>query len=165
MKCRRCKCKIESGVYCKDCYEKNKQNTLKKIENKRLSKMQSSIEYQISQIKEVADPVCWCSTHSNCFRASVQRTNETKNHKCESIEHINKKFERWLFHRRLGRTVFTELRLKKGLGRPDLIIISEGFVFIEEIVCSEREISLIKKKGKYPWPINIIHVKDGEDLE
>ena len=72
----------------------------------------------------------------------------------------DKKYERWCYHRSLGRIVFCELRLKNNMGRPDLIIIDNGFVWIEEIVKSEREGSLIEKKNKYPFKIRIVRCKE-----
>ena len=77
----------------------------------------------------------------------------------ETSLHRDTKYERWKHHKELGRYVFCELRLREPYGIPDLVVVDNGFIFIEEIVVSEKKISLVNKKKKYPWPINIIHAK------
>ncbi len=78
--------------------------------------------------------------------------------KGETEAHVDKKYERWKYHRKLGRIVYTELVLKKGMGKPDLIVVDGGFVFCEEIVVSEQEDSLIEKRKKYPFPVSVVRV-------
>ena len=150
--CKRCKCEIIGGTHCSPCAELIRQQKIDKFNNRKLSKYKATKEYGISLVKKYADPRCWCSTHANCFRCNSP-TEEGKS-RGESEAHIDAKFERFKYHRLLGRTVFCELRLKEGFGRPDLIVIDKGFVFAEEIVCSEGEASIINKKNKYPFPIN-----------
>ena len=48
----------------------------------------------------------------------------------------------------------TEAIFKNNLGRCDILNITDGYAI--EIVCTEREESIIRKKAKYPVPIEII---------
>ena len=109
-------------------------------------------------VKQYADPHCWCTAHENCFQARPQQ--EGSDNKPESDDHIRAKFERWLFHIKVGRSVFVELPLKEGYGRPDLIVVDKGFVWAEEIVVSEKDASITAKREKYPFPISVIKVSD-----
>ena len=147
-KCKRCKIEIADGVYCMNCKEIIFQEQLEKRTNRKLSKLRNTIQYGLTQVKAVAEGAFWCTTHTKCFRAGDN----------ESPAHQDKKYERWKYHRSLGRIVLTELILKRGMGRPDLIVVDRGFIFIEEIVKSEKESSIIMKKQKYPFPINIIKI-------
>ena len=97
------------------------------------------------ELKPEVETRCWSSIHSNCFRFSVHETDA----------HILKKFERFLYWRRLGAVVFTELILKSGK-RPDLLIVTDQKIFIEEITQSEKEESILLKKEVYPWEITRI---------
>ncbi|KKK53188.1 hypothetical protein LCGC14_3097270 [marine sediment metagenome] len=113
-----------------------------------MEKYQKTLIYALKSVKDQARPDTWSSAHKNCFRCSIG--------KGESEKHIRKKFERYLEWRKLGAVVFTELRLKDG-SRPDLIVcLNNGSVFIEEIVESEKEASLLIKEKKYPFPIRIV---------
>ena len=44
------------------------------------------------------------------------------------------------------------------MGKPDLTVVDKGFIFIEEIVSSEKEASIVAKKGKYPFPVVTVKV-------
>lgn len=55
-----------------------------------------------------------------------------------------------------GHRFVTEAKFSNGLGRADILDISESIIY--EIVCSEKEVSLVKKKAKYPLPFEIIRV-------
>jgi hypothetical protein len=55
-----------------------------------------------------------------------------------------------------GHRFVTEARFKYNKGRADILDITEGIIF--EVVNSETEESLIKKKAKYPLPFEIIKV-------
>ena len=94
------------------------------------------------ELRPEVNKLCWSSTHNNCFRAGINETDA----------HIKKKFERWLYWRRLGATVFTELILKSGL-RPDILVVTDEKIFIEEIVKSESNESIELKKTEYPWEL------------
>ena len=156
--CSRCKKEIpyERGK-CQECKQIEFEEKREKLMNRKKSKYHHTIEYGIGEVRRYAEGQFWCTSHAGCFRAA--RLGEKKS---ESEPHIRAKFERWLHHRSLGRTVFTELRLKNGLGRPDLIIVANGMIFIEEIVCSEKEKSIKEKKNKYPWPLTTIMAKKAE---
>lgn len=91
------------------------------------------------------DSKFWRSSHESCFRASTHETDE----------HIRMKFERWLYWRRQGASVFTELILTSGL-RPDLVIVTENNIFVEEITQSESDKSIELKKQEYPWEVTRI---------
>jgi len=136
---------------CPDCNEIKKQRDIEKKMNRLISKTHNTIEWGMGQVKKYADGRCWCSAHEGCFRCSFGK-NETPLHR-------DTKYERWKHHKELGRYVFCELRLKELYGIPDLVVVDNGFIFIEEIVVSEKEASLIAKKKKYPWPVNIIRAK------
>ena len=136
---------------CKDCQELDNQRKINLAMNRKIAKTHDTPEWGMGEVKKYADGRCWCSAHEGCFRCSFGR-NETPLHR-------DTKYERWKHHKELGRYVFCELRLKEPYGIPDLVVVDNGFIFIEEIVVSEKKISLVNKKKKYPWPINIIHAK------
>jgi len=115
-----------------------------------MEKLKNTIEYGINKVKQVAESRFWCTSHANCFKCS----------EAEKESHIRTKFERYLYHIKAGRTVYTELILKKGMGRPDLIIVDKGFIWAEEICVSEKEASIIKKKKKYPFLMKVIKIKN-----
>ena len=155
--CTRCKGVIAyKRGYCTNCREIRFQKNIDKQIARKTGKYQRTPEHGISEVKKYADGRFWCSTHSGCFRATVPKESDEK--VAESIPHIQKKFERWLHHRSLGRIVYCELRLKEGYGRPDLVVVDNGHVFVEEIVCSEKEASIIEKKHKYPFSVQVIRV-------
>ena len=108
----------------------------------------STLNAAVARVKEVARQDTWCTTHGRCFRASFGGN-------AESPAHRNKKYELWCEYMEVGCEVFTELRLKDEYhGRPDLIVCwHNGDVLAIEIVCSEKEKSLIEKENKYPFPI------------
>ena len=152
-KCSKCKIPIELGIFCTECYEIIKKDKITKLNNRNQSKLKNTELYGLSRVKEhVKDYSSWSSSHKNCFRAAIKLSKGGRSG--ETLDHVNKKFELWVHHRQLGRTVFTELQLKQG--RPDLIVVDKGFVFIIEVVKSEKEASLIQKKAKYPFPIEIV---------
>jgi len=158
-KCKRCKIPIEEGVFCStECKNIYYEELIEKQTKYRLGKLRDTIEYGIHSVKKVADGRFWATSHKNCFKCSIGKDEEKKS---ESEAHIRTKFERYLHHRKAGRTVYTELRLKAGMGRPDLVVVGKGFIFAEEIVSSEKEASLIKKKKKYPFPISIFKIQKG----
>ncbi len=148
LKCRRCKCVILEGTHCSPCKELEYQDKVEKAHNRRISKLKGTKEYGIGLVKKYADIRFWANSHSGCFRCGDN----------ESPEHIDAKYQRWKYHRSIGRTVYTELVLKAGYGRPDLIIVDGGDVFAEEILVSEKDASIKEKKGKYPFPISVIKV-------
>ena len=149
--CSRCKKAItEERGKCKECKQIEWEEKRDKLMNRKKSKYHNTIEYGVGEVRRYAEGQFWASAHEGCFRAG--KLGNT----AESEAHIRTKFERWLHHRSVGRSVFTELRLKNGMGRPDLVIVDRGFIFVEEVVCSEKEKSIVEKKNKYPWPINVI---------
>jgi len=94
----------------------------------------------------------WKASIKNAFRYSLH----------ESDDHIISKFKRFHYWRRQGADVYTELILNKqnkGL-RPDLVIVNDEDIFIEEIVSSEKEASIVKKRKDYPFTITVINAKD-----
>lgn len=154
-KCKRCKRKIpyKFGI-CSECREIEFQETLDKQIKRKQAKYRRTKEYGRSLVRKFADGRFWSSSHAGCFRATIPKDHHKK--VCESEKHIRAKFDRWLHHMKLGRIVYCELRLKEGFGRPDLIVVDNGFVFCEEIAVSENEASLRAKKKKYPFPTNIV---------
>lgn len=134
---------------CQECRDLKKKKERDKMINRQIEKTHNTLEWSIGEVRKYAEGQFWSSSHKNCFRASIG--------KAESEAHVRCKFEQWLHHRKLGRTVFCELRLKNGLGRPDLIILDKGHIWVIEVVCSEKEASLIKKQAKYPWDIKIVY--------
>lgn len=123
----------------------------RRIQRKRVqdkTKAEKSLIWALNTVKDQARRDTWSTAHKNCFRCSIGEG--------ESETHIRKKFDRFLEWRRFGATVFTELRLLDG-SRPDLIVcLNNGEIFIEEIVESEKEASLLLKEEKYPFPIKIV---------
>ena len=98
----------------------------------------------------------WRASIKNAFRYSLH----------ESDDHVIAKFKRFHYWRRQGADVYTEIILNKqnkGL-RPDLIIVTDKDVFIEEIVSSEKEASIVKKRKDYPFTIIVVNAKDNNLL-
>lgn len=127
-----------------------KETTIQRLNNRRTSKRISTKSYAISQVKDVARRDTWCSSHENCFRYSLPPA--------ESPAHRDKKFERHVYWRDRGASVFTELILQNG-SRPDLVVcMPDGDVFIEEILESEKDENIEKKKEKYPFTIYSVRV-------
>jgi len=114
------------------------------------SKQKDGFLYARKQLKSLADPRYWCTTHKNCYKCSRG--------KAESMDHKLKKFLQYIEYIELGFDVYTELRLQSGL-RPDLVILGNSWdtSFIIEIVESEKEESIIKKRKTYPLPIRVIY--------
>ena len=112
--------------------------------NKQLIKNRSIVKNQIRED-------VWCVSIVNHFRASFG--------KGESKKHRDKKYERWCYWREQGFQVVVEGILKNGL-RPDLLIFGETDIWIEEIVNTEKEDSLIKKKKDYPFHLSVIGIND-----
>ena len=108
-----------------------------------MNSKQTKIIYR--ELRPEVETRCWSSTHNNCFRYSINETDE----------HIDKKFERFKYWRRLGATVFTELILNTGL-RPDLVIVTDQKIFIEEVTQTESDESIELKKKEYPWELTRI---------
>lgn len=156
-KCARCKERIFEGRHCTECKEIIFHQQIEKQTNRKLSKLRNTIEYGIGKVKSAADGKFWATAHANCFRATIS-IDENGIWKGESEAHVDKQYERWKKHRKLGRTVYCNLILANNMGRPDLVIVDKGFIFIEEIVKSEKEKSILEKKHKYPFPVNVIKV-------
>jgi len=130
---------------------KRKESILRQLRRQK-AKRESTLPAALGRVKEVARPDTWCTNHGNCFRCSIGDA--------ESEAHARGKFERFIYWRQYGATVFTELRLKSG-DRPDLVIcLNNGEIFIEEIAESEKEVSLLAKKERYPFPMKIIRVEE-----
>ena len=100
-------------------------------------------------VKDEVRPDVWCVSIVNHFRASFGHP-FLEQGRSESKRHLDKKYERWCYWREKGFYVVTEAILKNGL-RPDLIVFNENEIFIEEIVESESEASILRKKKDYPF--------------
>lgn len=137
---------------CRDCQNIVNQKKINKSINRKIAATHNTLEWGVLQVKQYANVRVWCSAHEGCFRCSFGKS--------ETPLHRDTKYERWIHHKELGRKVFCELILKPPYGKPDLIVVDKGFIFIEEIVVSEKEASLIKKRKKYPWPVNVIYAKN-----
>lgn len=153
-KCRKCKATkpLKYCGLCQECYDADCKAKIKKKLDRDAMKYHNTPIWAKSEVKRHAESNFWCTDHANDFRASVENG--------ESDEHVRLKFERWLFHRKQGRLVFCELILKDGMGRPDLVVIQDGDIWIEEIVCSEKEESIARKRKKYPWPLRVVSKAD-----
>jgi len=82
----------------------------------------------------------------NKIKISIANTKEHEMKKCELCYDIAV----------AGNRFVTEARFKYNKGRADVLDITEGVAF--EVVCSEKEESLVKKSIKYPVPIVVIRV-------
>lgn len=133
---------------CQNCQKRYYDKKKKKHYQKVRKRFEESTIGGINKIKELARRDTWCSTHKNCFRASFGKS--------ENKAHRDKKYERWCHHRERGRSVFTELVLKSGL-RPDLVIVdNKGMVWVEEVVNSESDESVVSKMSNYPFKVVVI---------
>ena len=97
--------------------------------------------------REVANTIRFSNRKVNCFVISSS----------EKIEHQDRKFKVFQFLRNQNKDVYVEPILLSGL-RPDLIDADEKVIF--EIVNTEKEESLIKKKKDYPFEVRIIRCSD-----
>lgn len=155
----RCKCGDEIPYVrgkCLKCKDEEAKKKIAKAMAREEAKTHNTIEWGIGEVKKYSDQRMWCSNHSNCFRCSFGKS--------ETPLHRDTKYNRWKYHKELGRAVFCEMNLKSPYGTPDLIIVDKGYIWIEEIVVSEKKISLESKKRKYPWPVNIIYAKPSKDI-
>jgi len=134
---------------CKTCKDAEFQTKLNKRVQHLQNKYRNTQVYGHSRVKHESEAKFWATSHANCFRGSPVGKGETE-------AHLDKKYERWKYHRSLGRTVYCELIFSHGRGRADLVIVDKGFVFIEEVVKSESEASIVQKKNKYPFPVVVI---------
>lgn len=77
----------------------------------------------------------------------------------ETIEHFTVKAQVGHFFKKNDYKVWSEPVLSSG--RPDLLVLHKsGIAYIIEIVHSEKEASILKKKLKYPLDIITISTKD-----
>ena len=146
---------LEKNHY-KSVVEQQKQRQqlyVERSKRKQLEKRKLSLYFAKQQLQKYSNqPIYY-----NHFTAHIRSEHQTTGG--ETDDHVRKKFERWLYWRKFGATVVTECELKyKGkIIRPDLIILfNNGEIRCEEIVVSEREASIVEKKNKYPFPIEII---------
>lgn len=150
--CIDCKKKIENQeLRCNNCKKKDYELKISKKINRDIAKTHNTMVYGVMKVKSFAERRYWCTSHANCFRGSIRINGRGG----ESEEHLDKQYDRWKHHRKLGRTVFCNLILSNGK-RPDLVIVDKGFIWIEEIVVSEDEKSIVEKRKNYPFPINVI---------
>jgi len=135
--------------------EEKYQRLLRQRRNRTKAKQNATLEAAVARVKKEARLDTWCSTHANCFRASMG--------KGESEVHVRKKFELFLEYRKAGATVFTELRWRNG-SRSDLVVCwHNGEVEIVEVAVSEKGESLIQKGNKYPFPMKVVRMqRDGQ---
>ena len=135
---------------------KHQASQKRNIENaiaRKKHKLEATLYAAISKVKEQARQDTWCTPHDNCFHFTIG--------KGESEAHIMAKFKRFIELRRMGYTVFSELRWKGKDGRSDLVVCgNNGDVWIEEILCSETEEKLLAKTDKYPFPIKKFYAKE-----
>lgn len=127
---------------------------VKRAQDRKKAQIAAGTTY--SQVKDVVRQDTWCVNIVNHFRASF--TNETATkfpRQSESDKHRDKKYERWCYWRKQGFNVVTEAILSNGK-RPDLIIFDDNEVFIEEVVESEKEESILRKKEDYPFYLKVI---------
>ena len=92
-------------------------------------------------------------------RVSNRSANVFKSFRCnvhDTDKHIYKMFEIWLENRRLGVPILTEVIFNNG-ERADLFFPS--LFECTEIVVTESEKSIERKKELYPFPIKVIKVK------
>jgi len=87
---------------------------------------------------------------------SNRKINEIRISKSESQEHIKKKMEICESLEKQNKHFITEAIFSTG-GRADILVLDDFKVI--EIVCSEKEESLIRKKSKYPPGLKIEIVK------
>ena len=86
-------------------------------------------------------------SHVNCFRASV-----SADFRAESEAHMDTKYRIWKALRRMGHDVIVEPIFTTG-DRADVLDLTSGVIY--EVVNSETDASIEKKRNKYPWPFEI----------
>jgi len=60
--------------------------------------------------------------------------------------------------RKAGHDVVAEARFAYGRGRADIFDITEGIAY--EVVMTEKEESILRKKQRYPVPIEVVYVEE-----
>ena len=95
----------------------------------------------------------------NEVRISNRSANVFKSFRCnvhDTDKHIYKMFEIWLENRRLGVPILTEVIFNGGQ-RADLFFPS--LMECTEVVVTESESSIERKKELYPCKINVVKVE------
>ena len=91
---------------------------------------------------------------------SVQHTNVVSMNPSNSLKHEMKKAELCYDLLKNGEIFVTEQKLKSPLsGRPDILVLSSVNPVAIEIVCTEKEESLMRKKKNYSINIQIVVVR------
>lgn len=90
----------------------------------------------------------------DCYNKDI---NKIKISKANTYAHEKKKFDVCWELLQQGFSFVTEARFKQNKGRCDVLDITNGYGI--EIVCSEKEESIVKKKQKYPVPFIIVKVE------
>ncbi len=89
----------------------------------------------------------------NLIRLGNRKINEVRFSKSETQAHISKKVEICCKLTKQEKHFITEGIFKDGSGRCDILILDDFKVV--EIVCSEKEESIIRKKQDYPNGLKI----------
>ena len=97
--------------------------------------------------------------------SEFSKVNHLKISKANSLEHEIKKAEIFtkLIHK--GCNVLTEPMLLDNKNRPDILVLDSVPMICYEIVCSEKEESLMRKDRDYPFVLKIVEVKKGVHYE
>lgn len=93
----------------------------------------------------------------NLVRIGSRKLNEIRISENESPEHAAKKTELCSKLGKQGKHFVTEAIFADGSGRADILVLDDFKVY--EIVCSEKEGSIIHKQGKYPAGLRILVVR------
>ena len=108
--------------------------------------MKPEIQKRINEAMQEVRISNRAGSHIGCFRCNPH----------DSDKHIYKMFERWLEYRRNGVPIITEPIFLNGQ-RADILLPS--IPIIEEILVTESDKSIEKKKESYPFKLVAIKVK------
>jgi len=93
------------------------------------------------------------------FKTTFNIRENRFNENCHnSDEHEVEKLRIYLLHRRLNHDVVTEIPFLNGSGRADVVCLTCEEAY--EIVESESEASIERKKKDYPIPINVVVARE-----
>ena len=100
-------------------------------------------------MKKISDVLSWRCIQNNKQGHIVARLGEEEDH------FLGKCKECYLLHKE-GKTFYTEAEFKNGSGRADIYVVDDELAI--EIVSSERQDSIDRKRKEYPCDVKVVRV-------
>lgn len=128
-----------------------RESNLIKLKNERDNKVDRFCDYTSHNLKEFIESSNFQFVNKIVFKKDLNK-NYSRKHEIEKVRIASILYLE-------GKDVILEPTLKdKSIGRPDVLVLSEIPAIAYEIVCSEKEYSLIKKDLKYPFKIKVVRI-------